>query len=177
VLPPHLKFGTAVVEERVTESGRENQGREVPMFKKEATVTQPTVAAPRRLQTVIGDGTRINGELRVDGELRIDGEVEGTICGTGLVVVGKTGVVKADLEAGSAEIAGRVLGKIFARERVVLLGGSRLEGDVQSQSFKIEDGAFFQGNCIMGERNASKRPSLIEPEEAPRIKLADGRDG
>lgn len=127
-----------------------------------------------RLETIIGDGTRVSGEVKVDGNVRVDGEVEGTIEVTGMVSVGKTGVVKADVEAGSAEIAGRVVGKISARDRVVLVGGSRLEGDVQSQSFKIEDGAFFQGNCIMGERR--KGASTSEPE-TPRIKLAKSSEG
>ena len=127
-----------------------------------------------RLETVIGDGTRVSGEVKVDGNVRVDGEVEGTIEVTGMVSVGKTGVVKADVEAGSAEIAGRVVGKISARDRVVLVGGSRLEGDVQSQSFKIEDGAFFQGNCIMGERRTGSAKS--EPE-TPRIKLAKSSEG
>ena len=29
--------------------------------------------------------------------------------------------------------------------------GSRLVGDVFTKGFRIEDGAFFQGNCHMGE--------------------------
>ncbi len=143
------------------------------MFKKDGPEIMPT-ATPQRLQTVIGDGTRISGEVKVDGDLRVDGEVEGMITAANSVVVGKSGVVKADVEAGNAEIAGRVVGKISARERVVLLGGSRLEGDVQAQSLKIEDGAHFQGNCVMGDKQEPRRVTAAGGKGEPRLKLAEG---
>ena len=143
------------------------------MFRKDMPTTDFSPQPQKRLETVIGDGTKISGEIRVDGDLRVDGEIEGQISATSRVVVGKTGLVKADVEAGAAEIAGRVVGKISARERVVLLGGARLEGDVQSQSFKIEDGAYFQGNCVMGDRH--KIEAL--DSERPRIQLANTSKG
>ncbi len=154
------------------------------MFKKDSQDTKRHVQSPsptptaQKLQTVVGDGTRINGEIKVDGDLRVDGEIEGMITVTGSVVVGKSGLVKADMEGGTAEIAGRVVGKISARDRVILLGGSRLEGDVQSQSLKIEDGAYFQGNCVMGDKEV-KRPSVTTGDKgaAPKLTLAEGGKG
>jgi len=154
---------------------------EARMFRKETPMTPPPPATPtpkitntthppvhQRIETVIGDGTKVSGEITVDGDLRVNGEVDGQITTSHALIVGKAGVVKADIEAGTAEIAGRVVGRVHAQERVVLLGGSRLEGDVQASSFKIEDGAFFQGNCVMG----GGRHSADEP--APKIRLAEG---
>ncbi len=141
------------------------------MFRKDSPSYEGGHVPQQRLETVIGDGTRFSGELCVDGDLRIDGEVEGQISVSNALVVGKTGVVKADIDSGGAEIAGRVVGKIKSKERVVLLGGSRLEGDVQSATFKIEDGAFFQGNCVMG--GAKEVATKIEEPMAPKIKLAE----
>jgi cytoskeletal protein CcmA (bactofilin family) len=153
------------------------------MFRKDTptsstTSSEPTMRRPTepRVETVIGDGTRISGEIKVDGDIRVDGEVEGLLTVSGNVAVGRSGVVKADVESTNAEISGRVVGKISARERVVLLGASRLEGDVQAASFKIEDGAFFQGNCVMGG-DRQKRAASSESEEEPRIKLAKTAKG
>jgi cytoskeletal protein CcmA (bactofilin family) len=145
------------------------------MFRKDSPVADTTFAATHgsSTETVIGDGTRISGEITVDGDLRVDGEVDGRITATRRIVVGKTGVVKADVEAGTAEIAGRVVGKLHAQDRVVLVGGSRLEGDVQAQSFKIEDGAYFQGNCVMGGGRAQKNGRISESDETPRVQLAE----
>lgn len=142
------------------------------MFRKDAPHVETTPMGTPRLETIIGDGTVVTGEIKVDGDLRVEGEVDGSISVSNRVVVGKTGVVKADVDAGSAEIAGRVVGRVNAKERVVLAGGSRLEGDVQAHSFKIDDGAFFQGNCVMGDPSAMKKV-----DEPPRIRLADGNEG
>jgi cytoskeletal protein CcmA (bactofilin family) len=71
--------------------------------------------------------------------------------------------VKADLDVGSANIAGRVEGRVYAKERVELQTASHLKGDVHAKSFVIQDGCFFQGNCSMGEAHQpSSRPSFVD---------------
>lgn len=153
------------------------------MFRKDTPVSEPVthhhrrVPTEARVETVIGDGTRISGEIKVDGDIRVDGEIEGQLTVSGNVAVGRSGVVKADVESSNAEISGRVVGKIIARERVVLLGASRLEGDVQAQSFKIDEGAFFQGNCVMGGDRQRKPVNNAQPNEEPRIQLAKTAKG
>jgi len=101
--------------------------------------------------TIIGSGASFNGVLKVNGSLRVDGDVEGQVAVTEGLVVGPSGVVKADVSADSAVVTGRIYGQVRVRGKVQLLKGARLEGDVHSSSFQIEDGAVFQGNCIMGE--------------------------
>ena len=101
--------------------------------------------------TLIGSGTVISGVVRVNGSLRVDGEAEGQVFVSENLIVGPTGVLKAEVHVGTAAVAGRIKGRIRAKGRVELQKGSRLEGDVHSTTFKIEDGAFFQGNCVMGE--------------------------
>lgn len=148
------------------------------MFRKDTPMSEPVArrVPEARVETVIGDGTRISGEIKVDGDIRVDGEIEGQLTVSGNIAVGRSGVVKADVESTNAEISGRVVGKILARERVVLLGASRLEGDVQAQSFKIDEGAFFQGNCVMGG-DRQRKPADSQPKEEPRIQLAKTAKG
>ena len=118
------------------------------MFKKEER--SPVRSAQDKSTTIIGGGTHFNGVLRVNGSLRVDGEVEGQVQVTECLTVGATGVIKAELAVDSAVIAGRIKGRVWAKGKVVLQRGARLEGDVSASTFKIEDGAFFQGNCAMG---------------------------
>lgn len=101
--------------------------------------------------TLIGSGTVISGVVRVNGSLRVDGEAEGQVFVTENLIVGPSGVLRAEVHVGTAAVAGRIKGRIRAKGRVELQKGSRLEGDVHATTFKIEDGAFFQGNCVMGE--------------------------
>lgn len=103
------------------------------------------------LNTFIAEGTRFQGSIEVRGNLRIDGQVEGSVESTGSVFVGEPAIVNADVQAREATVAGRLRGRVVGLERVALLPGCRLEGDVHAMSFKIEDGAYFHGNCVMGE--------------------------
>ncbi len=112
-------------------------------------------AKEKRVNSLIGEGATFSGTLRVDGSLVIHGEFEGTISCTDSLVVGKTGRLKAEIDVQSATIAGRVEGRVFAKERVELQMGSHFLGDVHSRSFVIQDGVFFQGNCSMGEGQKS----------------------
>ncbi|MFC1572755.1 polymer-forming cytoskeletal protein [Candidatus Eisenbacteria bacterium] len=119
--------------------------------------------------TVIAGGTHFNGVLRVSGSVRVDGEVEGQLEVSETLTVGSNGVLKAEVAADSAVIAGRVKGRIWAKGKVALERGARLEGDVHAKTFKIEDGAFFQGNCTMGEGRkevAPAKPGAVTPKQA-----------
>jgi len=123
-----------------------------------------------RATTIIGGGTSFNGVLKVNGSLRVDGEVEGQIAVSEALVIGPTGVVKAEISAESAVITGRVQGLVRVKGKVQLMRGSRLEGDVHSSSFQIEDGATFQGNCMMGDgrATAARGGPAAEPVKAAR---------
>lgn len=138
------------------------------MFKKDKEQSRPLApgahgetpsAPPQRSRgesstTLIGGGTMVSGVLRVNGSLRIDGEAEGQVFVTDNLMVGTNGSLKAEIQTGTAVVAGHVKGRISAKGRVELQKGARLEGDVHATAFKIEDGAFFQGNCVMGEKAA-----------------------
>ena len=101
--------------------------------------------------TIIGEGSSFSGTLRADGTVLVNGTYEGGLQTAESVIVGKSGVVNGDLLANTVTVEGRVKGNVTARDRVELRTGSRLEGDVHARSFMIEDGVFFQGNCMMGE--------------------------
>jgi cytoskeletal protein CcmA (bactofilin family) len=124
------------------------------MFKRtEGTAPEQRPDGPAST-TIVAQGTSFNGVLRVNGSLRVDGDLEGQVVVTQHLVVGTSGVLKADVTAETAAVGGRIRGRVQARGRVVLLRGARLEGDVHAAIFQIEDGAFFQGNCTMGEAAA-----------------------
>jgi len=117
-------------------------------------VSEPKVSQP---PTLIANGACVCGDLKTPGSTVIEGAVEGTIIAEGDVQVGTKGNVTAEIEGRNVTVAGRIKGKIFADDRVVLLAGSRVEGDIHSQSLKIEDSVFFQGGCVMGEGARKRR--------------------
>lgn len=114
--------------------------------------------AETKINTVIGEGTFLAGTLRVEGSVLVHGDFEGTLSASESVIVGKTGNVRAGVSSRETIVAGRVRGKIVAKDRVELQTGARLEGDVLAKSFMIEEGVFFQGNCSMGDDALADEP-------------------
>ncbi len=137
------------------------------MFKKDERV-EPPKPSGEKSTTILGNGAYFNGVLRINGSLRVDGEIEGQVQVSDELTIGASGVLKADVTSKSAYISGRIKGSISAQGTVELKKGSRLEGDVHATSFKIEDGAFFQGNCAMGEA-AIRSGNGVKPVKKPEV--------
>jgi cytoskeletal protein CcmA (bactofilin family) len=117
------------------------------MFQKEGERTT-TVGG---VNTVIGEGTTLKGDIKVEGSIEIDGEYEGTIDATDTLIVGGSGKVDGDATVANAVIGGHMYGNVFASGKIELRRGSQLLGDIKTRGLVIEDGVVFQGNCQMGD--------------------------
>jgi cytoskeletal protein CcmA (bactofilin family) len=99
--------------------------------------------------TMIGQGLTIEGEITSDEEVVIAGTVRGKLAAEGPVVIDAGAIVEADIVASSLSVGGQVTGNVAATERVDLLAGGRLIGDVKAARLTIADGASFKGNVDM----------------------------
>ena len=99
--------------------------------------------------TVIGQGIIIEGEVTSDEAVIVAGTVRGKLTVDGPVTVEAGAVVEADIGATSLSVGGSVTGNIIATDRVDLLTGGRLVGDVRAARVTIADGAMFKGNVDM----------------------------
>ena len=112
-----------------------------------------------RINSILGKGCKFKGTIDVEGTLRIDSEFEGVVNCPETLVVGKTGVVKAEINAKNAVIGGKVVGNINATNKIELQSGSHIEGDINTHRLVIDEGVFFEGSCKMGETpGRAKRP-------------------
>ena len=104
------------------------------------------------INSIIGEGTRFNGEFDLNGLLRVDGDFCGTVRTKGKVLIGKNGRAECTIYAGRVVVGGIVRGNIFAEEKVVILSTGIVLGNVTSPRFIVEEGVIFNGNCtIIGE--------------------------
>jgi len=105
------------------------------------------------INSIIGEGTRFNGEFDLNGLLRVDGDFCGTVRTKGKVLIGKNGRAECTIYAGTVVVGGIVRGNIFADEKVVILSTGIVLGNVTSPRFIVEEGVIFNGNCrILQER-------------------------
>jgi cytoskeletal protein CcmA (bactofilin family) len=104
-----------------------------------------------RLNCMIGEESRFSGDISVSGSARIDGEFEGSIVATESVIVGKGGVVRADVQARDMVVVGAVAGNLKAHDRVELHAGARVDGDIETRTLIVDEGVTFNGKCVMPE--------------------------
>ena len=109
--------------------------------------------APKNsIDSLIGIGTRVDGNVIFSGGLRIDGEVRGNIsCESGLegtLVISEKASVEGSITVGHVVINGTVIGPVFAGESLELLPAARVTGDVEYYQIEMQQGAVIQGRLI-----------------------------
>jgi cytoskeletal protein CcmA (bactofilin family) len=125
------------------------------------------------LSGYVGSGTVVTGEATFKAMMRIDGHLSGRISSSsGTLVVGTNGKVDANIEVAVATIHGTVNGDVIATQRLELGRAAKVNGNIQSPSLVIEQGAIFEGSCKMTQSaSADKKGFKVdEPLDTTRIK-------
>lgn len=100
------------------------------------------------INTIIGHGSAISGDVKVNGFVRVDGDIDGNLETDGNVIIGENARLRGSLNAKSVMIGGIILGNVHAAEGVKLLPNSAVIGDIISHKVQIDDTAIFHGHCI-----------------------------
>jgi cytoskeletal protein CcmA (bactofilin family) len=98
---------------------------------------------------VIGPQISIRGSIAGEEDLLVEGRVEGAVALEGHLTVAQTGIVEADVEVGSIEVHGELVGDIIATRSVSIERGARVVGNVRAPRVIIHDGANFDGAVDM----------------------------
>ena len=100
--------------------------------------------------TLISAGTVVQGDLKSQSDLRIDGTIHGNVSCSAKVVIGPSGFVEGNIEGAHADISGRLVGNIVAKEMVQLRTQCQVQGNITAASLQIDAGAVFNGQSQMG---------------------------
>jgi cytoskeletal protein CcmA (bactofilin family) len=99
--------------------------------------------------------------------LRVDGHLSGQVKSEGgTLIIGNNGQVDADIEVAVATIHGTVNGDIVASQRLELGRAAKVNGNIQTPSLVIEQGAVFEGSCRMMQQKAAMEKSLDDSSRA-----------
>ena len=117
-----------------------------------------------RIDTLIGAGSRLDGDIHFVGGLRIDGMVKGNVIAddAGTVVLSEHASVEGEIRVAHAVINGKVLGPIHGAESIELQAKAEVSGDVYYKTLEVQLGAIVQGRLVHNaeQRNADKVVSL-----------------
>jgi len=134
------------------------------------------------LSGFVGGGTIVTGEANFKAMMRVDGHLSGRVSSTsGTLIVGANGKVDANIEVAIAVIHGTINGDIIATQRLELGRAAKVNGNIQTPSLIIEQGAVFEGSCKMLQMSAAadkakKDKKDDQPLETSRVQpiTADG---
>jgi len=125
----------------------------------------PVNAVSGKIESLIGTGTEMRGELKGTGNIRIDGFFEGRIKSEGSLYVGKNGQVCGDVQVQNIVIGGKVNGNVEARNKLEILSGGQLFGDIRARQLVIAEGVIFEGSCDMGVGTKRVKPVEVVCDE------------
>jgi cytoskeletal protein CcmA (bactofilin family) len=94
-------------------------------------------------------GTEFTGDIVSDSNIQIEGDIIGNVSCSGKVLITSSGKLKGNLVCVNAEIDGTVHGELTVENLLTMHSTARIKGDIQATKLTIEEGAYFEGACVM----------------------------
>jgi cytoskeletal protein CcmA (bactofilin family) len=117
-----------------------------------------------RIDSLIGVGTRVNGDIHFTGGLRVDGEVTGSVIAdpakASTLVLSEQAQVHGEISVTHLVVNGKVTGPVQASEYLELQSKAKVTGDVRYKTLEIQLGAIVEGKLVHINEASEKVVSL-----------------
>ena len=114
---------------------------------------------PDKFDTLIGEGTKIEGNIVTVHTLRVDGGIEGDVKTEGTIHIGESGKVEGSLKATNVIISGSVQGDIVSKETLRITDTGKLLGNAAMKTLIVDENGVFEGNSKMNQKENVKEYS------------------
>jgi cytoskeletal protein CcmA (bactofilin family) len=114
------------------------------------------------INTLVGQGAAVSGDVRVPGFVRVDGDIDGNLETTGKIIIGEKARIRGNVTAKSANVGGFVLGDIRAPEGIRLFSTSIVIGDIVTRKLEIAENVIFHGHCVALKQTDEYETMLAE---------------
>lgn len=106
-----------------------------------------------RIDSLIGVGTLIEGNIRFTGGLRIDGEVKGSVeaaegASSSTLVLSELARIEGSVSVAHLVSNGTVVGPVTVSESLELQSRARIVGDVEYAVVEMHQGAVIEGRLV-----------------------------
>lgn len=105
-----------------------------------------------RIDTLIGAGTTVTGDITFAGGLRIDGEIKGNVRATSdqssTLVISEQARIDGEVAVAHLVINGTVIGPVVSTGFLELQPKARVTGDIQYNSIEMHLGAVVEGRMV-----------------------------
>ncbi len=118
-----------------------------------------------RIDTLIGQGTEINGDLIFAGGLHVDGRINGNVVveegSSSILILSEFGHIEGDVRVPNIVINGEIVGDVHGSTRVELAPKSRIKGSVYYNLIEMAIGAEVNG-ALVHQPNDGKPQKVLE---------------
>ena len=116
------------------------------MFRKQPSKPQ------NRIDSLIGVGTKIEGNITFTGGLRVDGEVVGNVTAVSdepsTLVLSEKARIEGEISVSHLVVNGEISGPVYVAEFLELQSRSRVKGDVHYNNLEMHLGAVVEGHLV-----------------------------
>jgi len=116
------------------------------MFRRKASKPQS------RIDSLIGVGTIIEGNVTFAGGMRVDGEIKGNVIAAGdqpsTLVVSEQARIDGEIHVSHLVVNGAINGPVHCAEFLELQARSRVTGDVYYNTLEMHLGAVVEGRLV-----------------------------
>ncbi len=117
-----------------------------------------------RIDSLIGLGTKVKGDVFFTGGLRVDGEISGNVVAdqskASTLVLSEHAKVDGEIRVTHLVVNGVVTGPIHASEYMELQSKAKITGDVKYKTLEIQLGAIVEGKLVHLNEASEKVVSL-----------------
>jgi len=118
-----------------------------------------------RIDTLIGQGTEINGDLIFAGGLHVDGRINGNVAAeegsSSILILSEFGHIEGDVRVPNIVLNGKIVGDVHGSTRVELAPKSRIKGSVYYNLIEMAIGAEVNG-ALVHQPNDGKPQKVLE---------------
>ncbi len=118
-----------------------------------------------RIDTLIGQGTEINGDLVYAGGLHVDGRINGNVVAeegsSSILILSEFGHIEGEVKVPNIVINGKIVGDVHGSTRVELAPKSRIKGSVYYNLIEMAIGAEVNG-ALVHQPNDGKPQKVLE---------------
>ena len=123
-----------------------------------------------RIDSLIGAGTTIEGNITFSGGLRVDGHVCGNVSAAedkpSTLVLSEQARIEGEIRVSHVVINGTVVGPVHAAEYVELQAKANVTGDVHYRTLEMQLGAVVQGRLVYQSDGKSDKVVPLKPVAA-----------
>ena len=118
-----------------------------------------------RIDTLVGQGTQITGDLVFSGGLHVDGTIKGNVVAeegtTALLILSEFGRIEGEVTVPNMVLNGEIVGDVFGSTRVELAPKARVKGSVYYNLIEMAIGAEVNGGLVH-QPHGGKLPKRLE---------------